>query len=53
MFTITRLPNIVRAVFDTLIDDYKPVVDFMKDSKCKETIKIIGMEKDLKCLWPR
>ena len=31
MFSNTRFPNSVRAVFDTLIDDYKPVVDCLRD----------------------
>ena len=31
VFSTTRFPNSVRAVFDTLIDDFKPVVDCLRD----------------------
>ena len=31
VFSTTRFPNSVHAVFDTLIDDFKPVVDCLRD----------------------
>ena len=30
-FSVTRFPNSVRAVFDTLIEDYRPIVKCLED----------------------